>query len=94
MTVYYASLLAMTGAFVAILTAQWVLSKGDPAGRAIIRWVGLTTLISTSALTIAMIAKQFLGGSSLGGDGLSILPIFIVYGAIGHCQTKLSAHSC
>jgi two-component system sensor histidine kinase DevS len=82
MKLYYASLLAMTAAFVIVLTAQWFLSNGDPAGRAIIRWVGLTSLVSTSALTIAMIAKQSFGGSSLGGDGLSILPIFIVYGAI------------
>jgi two-component system sensor histidine kinase DevS len=82
MRVYYASLMAMSGVFVVVLTAQWFLSKGDPAGRAIIRWIGLTALFSTSALTIAMVAKQALGGSSLGGDGLSILPIFIVYGAI------------
>ncbi len=82
MAVYYGGLLAMTGVFVAALLAQWFLSRGDPAGRAVIRWVGLTTLACTSVLTIAMVAKQLLGGSSLGGDGLSILPLFIVYGGI------------
>lgn len=82
MAAYYAVLSAMTAAFVGVLIAQWVLSKGDPAGRAVVRWVGLTSLISSAALTAAMVAKQFAGGSSLGGDGLSIAPMFVVYGGI------------
>jgi len=82
MAAYYAVLCAMTVAFVAVLIAQWRLSKGDPAGRAVVRWVGLTSLISSGALTAAMVAKQFAGGSSLGGDGLSIVPMFVVYGGI------------
>ncbi len=82
MGAYYAGLLAMTGAFMAILAAQWLLSKSDPAARAVVRWVGLTTLIGSGALALAMVAKQAFGGSSLGGDGLSILPIFLVYGGI------------
>jgi signal transduction histidine kinase len=82
MTAYYGVLSAMTVAFVAVLIAQWLLSKGDPAGRAVVRWVGLTSLISSAALTAAMVAKQFAGGSSLGGDGLSIVPMFVVYGGI------------
>ena len=82
MAAYYGVLSAMTVAFVAVLIAQWRLSKGDPAGRAVVRWVGLTSLISSAALTAAMVAKQFAGGSSLGGDGLSIAPMFVVYGGI------------
>ena len=82
MAAYYGVLTAMTVAFVAVLIAQWLLSKGDPAGRAVVRWVGLTSLISSGALTAAMVGKQFAGGSSLGGDGLSIVPMFVVYGGI------------
>ncbi len=82
MTAYYGVLSVMTVAFVAVLIAQWVLSKGDPAGRAVVRWVGLTSLISSGVLTAAMVAKQIAGGSSLGGDGLSIVPMFVVYGGI------------
>jgi signal transduction histidine kinase len=82
MTVYYAGLAAMTAGFIAVLAVQWRLARGDPAARAVVRWVGFTTMIYSGALTVAMVAKQFLGGASLGGDGLSIVPIFIAYGGI------------
>jgi signal transduction histidine kinase len=82
MAAYYVGLLIMTAAFMAVLAAQWVLSKGDPAARAVVRWVGLTTLVGSGALTLAMVVKQAFGGSSLGGDGLSIVPMFVVYGGI------------
>ncbi len=82
LSAFYAGLLIALGAFVVVLVVQWIHSRRDPAARAALRWVGVTTLAGTGSLSVMMAMPQFLGGPSLGGDGMSFIPVFIVYGSI------------
>ena len=79
---FYAGLLTLTAGFIVVFGLQWRGSRHDPAARAALRWVGVTSLIGTGQLAVAMAAPQFLGIAAFGGDGMTILPLFIVYGSI------------
>lgn len=79
---FYGGLLALTAGFVVVLIAQWRASRGDPVARATLRWVGLTTLIGSGQLAAAMALPQLLDLPSLAGDGMTIVPLAIVYGSI------------
>ncbi|MDE2405996.1 MAG: hypothetical protein KGM17_15100 [Sphingomonadales bacterium] len=79
---FYAGLLLVTIAFVAIFLRQWRLAAGDPAGRAVLRWIGVATFASAAFLTVGMAAPVLLGTPALASDGMSIIPLFAIYGAI------------
>jgi signal transduction histidine kinase len=79
---FYIGLIIPSAGFIGVLILQWWKTQGDPAARASLRWVGLTTLLGTSVLTLGMTAPQLFGLPSMGGDGMSFLPLFITYGGI------------
>jgi signal transduction histidine kinase len=79
---FYLGLVLLSGLFLTVLTIQWFRSRGNPAARAVLRWVGATTLVGTGGLTLAMAAPQLFGLPSMGGDGLSFIPLFLTYGGI------------
>ena len=79
---FYVGLLVLTLGFFIALALQWVRSTNDPEARAILRWVAVTTFLGSAILAVAMAAPQLLGVPSVGGDGLSFLPLFVVYGGI------------
>jgi two-component system sensor histidine kinase DevS len=79
---FYLGLVVLSGLFLTILAIQWFKSRGDPAARAVLRWVGATTLVGTGGLTLAMAAPQLFNLPNMGGDGLSFIPLFLTYGGI------------
>ena len=79
---FYGESLLLSVLFCGVLCMQWVRAQGDPQARAVLRWVGVTTFVGMTGLSIAMAAPQLLHLPSLGGDGLSFAPLFIVYGGI------------
>lgn len=79
---FYVGALASCLADFFVLAIQWRRTEGDPAARAILRWIAVTVFLGSAILAVAMAAPQLLGVPSLGGDGLSFLPLFIVYGGI------------
>ena len=82
LSLFYGGLALVLPAYPVVLFAQWLVSRGDPVARSVIRWVGVTVFSGSAILTIAMTAPQFLGTASVAGDGLSIVPVFIVYGGV------------
>ncbi|MBU6266658.1 MAG: hypothetical protein KGN34_03895 [Sphingomonadales bacterium] len=79
---FYAGLLLSTLAFIAVFAVQWRLSAGDPAGRAVLRWIGMATFAGAALLTLGMAAPVLLGTPVLASDGMAIIPIFAIYGGI------------
>ena len=79
---FYGALLSLCVAFFALLIVQWVRCRDDPAHRAALRWVGVTSFVGTTTLSLAMATPHFVGGPSLGSDGLTVAPLFLVYGSI------------
>jgi two-component system sensor histidine kinase DevS len=82
LTSFYLGLVILSAMFLCVLVLQWVRSRRNPAARAVLRWVGVTTFVGTGGLTVAMAAPELVGLPSVGGDGLSFIPLFIVYGGI------------
>lgn len=79
---FYAALLVCAIGFVAVLAVQWRMSHDDPGARAALRWVGVVSLVGTGQLSIAMAVPHFFDVPSFGGDGMTIVPLLIVYGSI------------
>jgi two-component system sensor histidine kinase DevS len=79
---FYVGLALLLVCFLVAMAIQWLLVGNDPLARSFLRWVGTTAFIGSSILTIAMATPKLLGIPSVGGDGLSFLPLFIVYGGI------------
>ena len=79
---FYLGLLVAVVAMVPILAFQVRATRGDPAGRAVLRWIGATALAGASLLCVGMAAPALLGLPSLASDGLSIIPVFLIYGGI------------
>ncbi len=79
---FYEGLVLMSVVFFGVLVTQWIRSRDDPSVRAVIRWVGVTTFLGASVLVVAMAAPQLLGAPTFGGNGMSFLPLFVVYGGI------------
>lgn len=82
LSAFYLGLIVPCVGYLGVLGLQGLRSRGDPAARASVAWVGVTTLLGMSVLTIGMAAPPLLGLPSPGGDGMSFLPLFIVYGGI------------
>lgn len=79
---FYLGLLGSVLAMVPILALQVRATRGDPAGRAVLRWIGATALAGASLLCVGMAAPVLLGLPSLASDGFSIIPVFLIYGGI------------
>ena len=79
---FYEGLVLLSVAFFGVLVLQWNHSRADPLARATVRWVGVTTFLGTSILVTAMAAPKLFGVPSFGGNGMSFLPLFVVYGGI------------
>ena len=79
---FYLGLLVPTLAACVVLALQWMRARRDPAARAILRWNAVTVFLGSSLLAAAMAAPPLLGTPSLGGDGMSFLPLFVVYGGV------------
>jgi len=79
---FYLGLLASVIAMIAILAVQVRRTRGDPAGRAILRWVGATVATGGAFLCVGMAAPALLHLPSLASDGMSIVPLFVIYGGI------------
>jgi len=82
LTGFYAGLVASVALFMAIFARQWQLAAANPAGRAMLRWIGLATLAGTAMLAFGMAAPILLGVPPLASDGMTIVPLFAIYGAI------------
>ena len=79
---FYLGLLLFSVATLGVFLIQWRRSAGDPAGRAILRWTGVTVLSGTMVLSLGMAAPVLFGTPTLGGDGLSFIPLAVVYGGV------------
>ncbi len=82
LSTFYSILLVQCGAFLCIALAQWRLARNDPIGRATLKWVGTVIFVGIVGLNLFMAAPMLLGMNLVAGDGLSILPIFLVYGSL------------
>lgn len=79
---FYALLVLPTLGFPILAAIQYARSSGDPAARATLRWIGANTFAGAAFVTIGMAAPALLGLPSLGSDGSTIVPLFLVYGGI------------
>ena len=79
---FYALLPGSLALFVPIVALQWRETRGDPAGRAVLRWIGAASLAGAALLSTGMAAPVLLGIPAFGSDGMAIIPIFAIYGAI------------
>ena len=82
LSIFYWILLVQCAAFFCLALAQWRLARNDPIGRATLKWVGTVIFVGIVGLNLFMGAPHLLGVNLVAGDGLSILPIFLVYGSI------------
>ncbi len=82
LSTFYWMLLVQCATFFCIILAQWRLARHDPIGRATLKWVGTVIFVGIVGLSLVMAAPQLLGVNLVAGDGLSILPIFLVYGSL------------
>ena len=79
---FYGALVTFSLGFPLVLAVQWIAARGDIGVRTALRWVGATTLAGSGFLSLAMAAPWFAGTAPIATDGMSIVPLFIVYGAI------------
>ena len=79
---FYLGLLLSVVAMGPILALQVRATRGDPAGRTVLRWIGATALAGATLLCVGMAAPALLGLPSLASDGFSIIPVFLIYGGI------------
>lgn len=82
LSTFYWILLAQCATIFCIILAQWRLARHDPIGRATLKWVGTVIFVGIVGLNLVMAAPQLLGVNLVAGDGLSIVPVFLVYGSI------------
>lgn len=79
---FYALLVLTTLSFPVLALAQYRAARGDPAARATLRWIGATTFAGGAFVTVGMAAPILLGVPSIGSDGSTIVPLFMIYGGI------------
>lgn len=82
LSVFYGLLLVPAVASVVIFILQWRCAKGDPVARAGLRWIGTVTFVGATALSLGMAAPILLGIPPIASDGMSIVPLLIVFGGI------------
>ena len=79
---FYAGLLLSVVALVPIMALQLRATRGDPAGRAVLRWIGATVLTGAASLCLGMAVPILFGLPSLASDGMSIVPVCLIYGGL------------
>jgi len=79
---FYWFLLATTMAAFPVCLRQYRRAADDPRGRAVLRWIGATTVAGSALVTCGMAAPVLLGIAPLASDGMTILPMALVYGGI------------
>ncbi|MCW1384960.1 hypothetical protein OLX02_19270 [Novosphingobium sp. KCTC 2891] len=79
---FYALLLGSTLGFPVLAAIQYRRARGEPAARATLRWIGANTFAGAAFVTFGMAAPILLDVPSLGSDGMTIVPLFLVYGGI------------
>lgn len=79
---FYWFLLVMTLGAVPACLVQFHRTAGDPRGRAVLRWIGATTLAGSALVTGGMALPILTGVAPLASDGMTILPLALVYGGI------------
>lgn len=82
LSIFYWILLVQCAVIFCIILVQWRLARHDPIGRATLKWLGTVIFVGIVGLNLVMAAPQLLGMNLVAGDGLSILPVFLVYGSI------------
>ena len=89
-TRYLPILLAML-AIVACLGLQMRATRGDPRGRATLRWLGLSVLLGTGAFTLTIIVPHLLGADVTLSQGYAFLFFLLIYAglAVGVRRTRL-----
>ncbi|CAN5378228.1 hypothetical protein BH11PSE5_BH11PSE5_21300 [soil metagenome] len=80
---FYAGLLIALMIYPVAFAIQWYRASLDPNARALLRWVGVWTFVGTATLALGMAAPIMLGIAPIASDGLSIIPLALVYGGIG-----------
>ena len=79
---FYALLPGSIALVVPIVVLQWRETRGDPAARAVLRWIGAASLAGAALLSTGMAVPALLGVPAFGTDGMAIIPVFAIYGAI------------
>ena len=79
---FYVLLLGPTVSLPFLCLLQYRKARGDPKGRAVLRWVGATTFVTTALVSGGMAVPVLLNIPSLASDGMTIFPLFIIYGGI------------
>ena len=89
-TRYLPILLAMLG-IVACLGVQVRATRGDPRGRATLRWLGLSILVGAGAFTLTIVVPQLLGAEVTLSQGYAFLFFLLIYAglAVGVRRTRL-----
>lgn len=88
---FYALLVLPNVAFLAAAITQWRVADGNPAARAVMRSVGAGSFAGAALLCGGMVVPVLLGIPSFASDGMTILPVALVYGTIafGIAGTRL-----
>lgn len=79
---FYWFLLATTLAAFPVCLLQYRRAADDPRSRSVLRWIGATTVAGSALVTGGMAAPVLLGIAPLASDGMTILPMALVYGGI------------
>lgn len=79
---FYIGLLVSVVALLPIVAIQVRRTRGDPTGRAALRWVGAAAISGATLLCLGMAAPALLGLPPFASDGFSILPLFVIFGGI------------
>ncbi|RFP85416.1 histidine kinase [Rhodobacteraceae bacterium 63075] len=89
-TRYLPILLAMLG-IVTCLGLQVRATRGDPRGRATLRWLGLSILVGAGAFTLTIVVPQLLGAEVTLSQGHAFLFFLLIYAglALGVRRTQL-----
>lgn len=88
---FYALLVVPNAAFLAAAVTQWRVAKGDPAARAVMRSVGAGSFAGAALVCGGMVVPALLNIPSFASDGMTILPVALIYGTIafGIAGTRL-----
>lgn len=90
MTRYLPIVLSMV-AIVACLGLQMRATRGDPRGRATLRWLGLSILVGAGAFTLTIIVPHLLGADVTLSQGYAFLFFLLIYAglALGVRRSRL-----
>lgn len=79
---FYAAQLVPALASLGVYLVQWRCARGDPVARASLRWIGTVTFVGAAMLSLGMAAPVLLGVPPIASDGMSIVPLLVIFGGI------------